>query len=126
MQLKPAISQLDGLAEEEAQIADETNRVEKRKGVLGSGASFFHKELGIFRSSYFETTSCLHIFGSSSRSHIVLSDHLQDFIMQFSLPLDKIIYVFKTSSPRPRANHRLVVGCRWWLVSVGGCCSCLL
>ena len=47
MQLKSAISQLDGFAEEEAQIADEKNRVEKRKGVSGSGASFFHKELGI-------------------------------------------------------------------------------
>ena len=40
-----------------------------------------------FRSSYFEITSCLHIFGSSSRSRTVLSYHLQDFIMQLFLLL---------------------------------------
>ena len=39
----------------------------------------------IFRFSFFETTSCLHTVGSSSRSHTVLSYHLQDFIMQLLL-----------------------------------------
>ena len=38
-----------------------------------------------FRSSYFEITSCLHIFGCPSRSRAVLSYHLQDFIMQLLL-----------------------------------------
>ena len=48
-----------------------------------------------FRSSYFEITSCLHIFGSSSRSRTVLSYHLQDFIMQLLLLLQfyNLIYV---------------------------------
>ena len=47
----------------------------------------------IFRSSYFETTSCLHTFGSSSRSHTVLSYHLQDFIMQLLSQLYNLIYL---------------------------------
>ena len=46
-----------------------------------------------FRSSYFETTSCLHIFGSSSRSRAVLSYHLQDFIAQLFLQFYNLIYV---------------------------------
>ena len=46
-----------------------------------------------FRSSYFETTSCLHTFGSSSRSRTVLSYHLQDFIMQLLLQAYNLIYV---------------------------------
>ena len=47
-----------------------------------------------FRSSYFEITSCLHIFGSSSRSRTVLSYHLQDFIMQLLLvQFYNLIYV---------------------------------
>ena len=48
-----------------------------------------------FRSSYFEITSCLHIFGSSSRSRTVLSYHLQDFIMQLLLLVQfyNLIYV---------------------------------
>ena len=47
-----------------------------------------------FRYSYFETTFCLHIFGSSSRSRTVLSYHLQDFIMQFLfLQFYNLIYV---------------------------------
>ena len=63
-----------------------------------------------FRSSYFETTSCLHILGSASRSRTVLSYHLQDFIMQLLLQAYNLIYmyVFKTSSPRSRANRRVV------------------
>ena len=47
----------------------------------------------IFRSSYFETTSCLHTVGSSSRSHTVLSYPLQDFIMQLSSQLYNLIYL---------------------------------
>ena len=47
----------------------------------------------IFRSSYFETTSCLHTVGSSSRSHTVLSYHLQDFIMQVLSQLYNLIYL---------------------------------
>ena len=47
----------------------------------------------IFRSSNFETTSCLHTFGSSSRSHTVLSYHLQDFIIQLLSQLYNLIYV---------------------------------
>ena len=47
-----------------------------------------------FRYSYFETTFCLHIFGSLSRSRTVLSYHLQDFIMQFLfLQFYNLIYV---------------------------------
>ena len=47
-----------------------------------------------FRSSYFEITSCLHIFGSSSCSRTVLSYHLQDFIMQLLLlQFYNLIYV---------------------------------
>ena len=46
-----------------------------------------------FKSSYFETTSCLHIFGSSSCSRTVLSYHLQDFIMQLLLHFYNLIYV---------------------------------
>ena len=47
-----------------------------------------------FRSSYFEITSCLHIFGSPSRSRAVLSYHLQDFIMQLLLSqFYNLIYV---------------------------------
>ena len=47
----------------------------------------------IFRSSYFETASCLHTVGSSSRSHTVLSYHLQDFIMQLLSQLYNWIYL---------------------------------
>ena len=47
----------------------------------------------IFKSSYFETTSCFHTFGSSSRSHTVLSYHLQDFIMQLLSQLYNLIYL---------------------------------
>ena len=47
----------------------------------------------IFRSSYFETTSCLHTVGSSSRSHTVLSYHLQDFIMQLLSQFYNLIYL---------------------------------
>ena len=47
-----------------------------------------------FRSSYFEITSCLHIFGCPSRSRAVLSYHLQDFIMQLLLSqFYNLIYV---------------------------------
>ena len=47
----------------------------------------------IFRFSYFETASCLHIFGSSSRGDTVLSYHLQHFIMQLFLQLYNLIYL---------------------------------
>ena len=66
-----------------------------------------------FRSSYFETTSCLHIFGSSSRSRTVLSYHLQDFIMQLFSQFYNLIYVRLQAF---RANRRLVIvvrGCSW-------------
>ena len=61
----------------------------------------------IFRFSYFDTTSCLHIFGFSSRSHTVLSYHPHDFIIAFFTTW--YIYVFKTSSPRSGAKRRLVL-----------------
>ena len=47
----------------------------------------------IFKSSYFEAASCLHTAGSSSRSHTVLSYHLQDFIMQLLSQLYNLIYL---------------------------------
>ena len=43
----------------------------------------------IFRSSCFETTFCFRIFGSSSRSHTVLSYHFHDFILVY-LQLDTV------------------------------------
>ena len=63
-------------------------------------SSYFRSLFQIFTSSLspsglhiLKTTSCLHIFGSSSRSRTVLSYHLQDFIMQLFLQVYNLIYV---------------------------------